>query len=136
MSQVTLLDASAILAFLQAEPGDDVVRQALHDDTCVVSAANHSEVIAKAIDQGADAQALQSILAELAYTIVDVKAEDGIAAGLMRSTTRKIGLSLGDRLCLATAQRLQARVLTADRPWLTVAKALRIDVQCIRPGAH
>lgn len=136
MSQFTLLDASAILAFLQAEPGDDVVRQALHDGTCVVSAANHSEVIAKAIDRGANAQALQAILAELAYAIVDVKAEDGTQAGLMRDTTRKIGLSLGDRLCLATAQRLQARVLTADRPWLTVAKALRIDVQCIRPGSH
>lgn len=136
MSQITLLDASAVLAFLQAEPGDDLVRQALHDDACVVSAANHSEVIAKAIDQGADAQALQAVLAELAYTIVDVKAEDGLEAGLMRRTTRKIGLSLGDRLCLATAYRLQARVLTADRPWLTVAKALRIDVQCIRPGSH
>ena len=136
MSQVTLLDASAILAFLQAEPGDDLVRQALHDDTCLLSAANHSEVIAKAIDRGADAQALQAVLAELAYTVVDVKAEDGTQAGLMRDITRKIGLSLGDRLCLATAQRLQARVLTADRPWLTVARSLHVDVQCIRPGSH
>ena len=113
-----------------------MVRQALHDDRCLVSAANHSEVIAKAIDQGADANALHVVLADLAYTIVDVKAEDGTQAGLMRDITRKIGLSLGDRLCLATAQRLQARVLTADRPWLTVAKALRVDVQCIRPGSH
>ncbi len=136
MSQITLLDASAILAFLQAEPGDDVVRQALHDDTCLVSAANHSEVIAKAIDRGAEAQALQVVLAELAYTIIDVTPEDGIAAGLMRSATRKTGLSLGDRLCLATAQRLKARVLTADRPWLSVAKLLGLEVQCVRPESH
>jgi PIN domain nuclease of toxin-antitoxin system len=27
------------------------------------------------------------------------------------------GLSLGDRLCLALAQRLDADVLTADRAW-------------------
>ena len=136
MSQVTVLDASAILAFLQSEPGDEIVRQALHDDECLVSAANHSEVIAKAIDRGADSQALQVVLADLAYTIVDVKAEDGTQAGLMRNITRKIGLSLGDRLCLATAQRLQARVLTADRPWLTVAPALGIQVRCIRPDSH
>ena len=136
MSQVTVLDASAILAFLQSEPGDEIVRQALQDDQCLVSAANHSEVIAKAIDRGADALALQVVLAELGYTIVDVKAEDGTQAGLMRNITRKIGLSLGDRLCLATAQRLQARVLTADRPWLTVAPALGIHVQCIRPESH
>ncbi len=136
MSQVTVLDASAILAFLQSEPGDEIVRQALQDDQCLVSAANHSEVIAKAIDRGADALALQVVLAELGYTIVDVKAEDGTQAGLMRNITRKIGLSLGDRLCLATAQRLQARVLTADRPWLTVSPALGIHVQCIRPESH
>lgn len=136
MSQITLLDASAILAFLQAEPGDDVVRKALHDDTCLVSAANHSEVIAKAIDRGAEARALQVVLAELAYTIIDVTPEDGIAAGLMRSATRKTGLSLGDRLCLATAQRLKARVLTADRPWLSVAKVLGLEVQCVRPESH
>lgn len=136
MSQITLLDASAILAFLQAEPGDDVVRQALHDDTCLVSAANHSEVIAKAIDRGAEARALQVVLAELAYTIIDVTPEDGIAAGLMRSATRKTGLSLGERLCLATAQRLKARVLTADRPWLSVAKRLGLEVQCVRPESH
>lgn len=136
MSQITLLDASAILAFLQAEPGDDVVRQALHDDTCLVSAANHSEVIAKAIDRGAEARALQVVLAELAYTIIDVTPDDGIAAGLMRSATRKTGLSLGERLCLATAQRLKARVLTADRPWLSVAKRLGLEVQCVRPESH
>lgn len=136
MSQITVLDASAILAFLQSEPGDEIVRQALHDDECLVSAANHSEVIAKAIDRGADSQALQVVLADLAYTIVDVKAEDGTQAGLMRDFTRKIGLSLGDRLCLATAQRLQARVLTADRPWLAVAPALGIQVRCIRPDSH
>ena len=136
MSQITLLDASAILAFLQAEPGDDVVRQALHDDTCLVSAANHSEVIAKAIDRGAEARALQVVLAELAYTIIDVTPDDGIAAGLMRSATRKTGLSLGERLCLATAQRLKARVLSADRPWLSVAKRLGLEVQCVRPESH
>ena len=113
-----------------------MVRQALHDDTCLVSAANHSEVIAKAIDRGAEARALQVVLAELAYTIIDVTPDDGIAAGLMRSATRKTGLSLGERLCLATAQRLKARVLSADRPWLSVAKRLGLEVQCVRPESH
>ena len=40
MSQIIVLDASAIIAFLQGESGDDVVRQALHDSQCLVSAAN------------------------------------------------------------------------------------------------
>jgi ribonuclease VapC len=136
MSQVTLLDASAILAFLQGEPGDEVVRQALQSDHCVVSAANQAEVIAKALDRGADPDAIKIILAELAYTVIDIKAEDGAQAGWMRGPTRQIGLSLGDRLCLGVAQRLKATVLTADRPWLAVAELLGIDIRSIRPDAH
>lgn len=136
MSHPVLLDASAILAFLQGEPGDDVVRQALHDSPCLVSAANQAEVIAKALDRGLSHQAIQNVLSDLAYTVIDVKAEDGMQAGWMRESTRQLGLSLGDRLCLATAKRLTAQVLTADRPWLGVASSLGLDISCIRPDAH
>jgi len=136
MSRVTVLDASAIIAFLQGEPGDEVVRLALLSGHCVVSAANQAEIIAKSLDRGADPEAMKAILAELAYTVVDIKAEDGMQAGWMRGASRKIGLSLGDRLCLALAQRLKAKVLTADRPWLAMAEALEIDICCIRPDAH
>jgi len=41
----------------------------------------------------------------------------GLAAGLLRASTRRFGLSLGDRACLALAQQLQAPVLTTDRVW-------------------
>lgn len=136
MSRVTVLDASAIIAFLQGEPGDEVVRLALLSGHCVVSAANQAEIIAKSLDRGADPEAIKTILAELAYTVVDIKAEDGMQAGWMRGVSRKIGLSLGDRLCLALAQRLKANILTADRPWLTMAEPLEIDICCIRPDAH
>lgn len=136
MSRVTVLDASAIIAFLQGEPGEDLVRQALQLDHCVVSAANQAEIISKSMDRGADPEAIKIILGELAYTVIDIKGEDGAQAGWMRGQTRSIGLSLGDRLCLAVAQRLKAPVLTADRPWLQVAQPLGIDICCIRPDAH
>jgi PIN domain nuclease of toxin-antitoxin system len=54
----------------------------------------------------------------------------------MRPVTRAHGLSLGDRLCLAAAQRLKAQVHTADRAWLDVADALQLDIRCIRPGTN
>ena len=136
MSKLLVLDASAVLAFLQGEPGQDIVHQALHDSTCVMSAANQAEVIAKSLDRGAQAQAIRTVLTELGYTVVDVKAQDGVQAGWMRDATRSLGLSLGDRLCLAMAQRLKAPVLTADRPWLNAAKGLGLDIRCIRPNAH
>lgn len=133
MSAWTVLDASAVLAFLQAKPGHDTVRLALQNERCVVTAVNQAEIIAKATDKGVEPVALKDILAELAYTVVDVTADDGANAGWLRNHTRSLGLSLGDRICLASAQRLKAKVLTADRLWLGIAGALGLEMYCIRP---
>lgn len=131
-----VLDASAILAFLNGEPGQDVVSDALQSAHCVVTAANQAEIIAKALDRGHSMEGIETILAELAYDVVDITAADGTLAGKLRDHTRAVGLSLGDRLCLATAIRFNAVVLTADRPWLALAGALKLDIRSIRPDAH
>lgn len=136
MNHTTLLDASAVLAFLQGEPGEALVKQALQTDHCLISAANQAEVIAKALDRGLDSETIQSILANLNYVVIDLTADDGAQAGWLREKTRAIGLSLGDRLCMATALRLKATVLTADRPWLAVAAELSLSIACIRPDSH
>lgn len=136
MSQVTLLDASAILAFLQGEPGEEIVRHALQSANCMVTAANQTEVITRSLDRGGDPDTIALILSELNYTVIDILAMDGAQAGWLRSTTRHLGLSLGDRLCLAAAQRIKAKLLTGDRPWLTLAATLDLDIVCIRPEAH
>jgi PIN domain nuclease of toxin-antitoxin system len=39
---------------------------------------------------------------------------------------------LGDRLCLALAQRSVSPALTADRSWLSVAEAAGVVVEMIR----
>ena len=136
MSEISILDASAVLAFLQGEPGDDIVRLALQSDSCVVTAANQAEIIAKIVDRGVDAVVLKTVIDQMGYPVIDVTAQDGECAGWMRKQTRVIGLSLGDRLCLAVAKRLKAVVLTADRPWLAMAQPLGLDIRCIRPDAH
>jgi ribonuclease VapC len=136
MSAVTVLDASAVLAFLQGKPGHQLVQQALQSQRCVVTAANHAKIIAKALDRGVTADAVRTILAALSYSVIDTQAEDGVQAGLPRPLTGSAGLSLGDRLCLASAQRLNAPVVTADRAWVSVAPALGLTVRCIRDGAH
>jgi PIN domain nuclease of toxin-antitoxin system len=136
MSEITILDASAVLAFLQGEPGEDIVRLALQSDSCVVTAANQAEIIAKIVDRGVDAVVFKTVINQLGYPVIDITAQDGECAGWMRGQTRLIGLSLGDRLCLAVAKRLKAVVLTADRPWLAMAQPLGLDIRCIRPEAH
>ena len=69
---MTLLDASAIIVFLQGEPGAAVVRQALQTGRCVVGAANLAEVIAKSIDRGIAPETIKAILAELSITVIDL----------------------------------------------------------------
>ncbi len=136
MSAVTVLDASAILAFLQGEPGEEMLRLALQSNRCVVTAANQSEVIAKILDSGVEAEAITTMMGQLAYTVIDITAEDGEFSGWMRNQTRTIGMSVGDRLCLAAAKRLKTAVLTSDRPWLTMAQPLGLDIRCIRPDSR
>ena len=50
----------------------------------------------------------------------------------MRPATRAVGLSLGDRACLALAAELGVPALTADRGWAGVAEAAGVAVQVIR----
>ena len=136
MKGTSVLDASAVLAFLQNEPGQGAVLHALQTQRCVVSAANEAEIIFKSLDRGLTFETITAILAELGYSAVDTTVADGQQAGLVRSLTRSAGLSLADRLCLALAHRLKAKVLTADRAWALVAEPLGLDVMLIRGDAH
>lgn len=137
MASHFILDASAILAFLQGEPGGEHVEAYLKQSgTCLVTAANQAEIIGKALDRGVAKADLAVILRNLGYQVIAHPPEDGETAGHLRSITREAGLSLGDRLCLAAAKRLNATVITADRPWLPLAQSLQLDIQCIRPDTH
>ncbi|EEJ53460.1 Uncharacterized protein conserved in bacteria [Mobiluncus mulieris] len=108
-----VLDASALLAFLQGEPGCERVEEALPQG--VVGAANWSEVIQKLLSRGVDVSLATSLLFSYGVQIREVtKADAEQAARLWHPGS---GLSLGDRLCLALGQRLDATVLTADKAW-------------------
>ena len=110
---MTVLDASAVLAFLQGEPGADRVEELL--DGAVIGAANWSEAAQKVRAAGADWGVASGLLRSYELVIEPVLHTDAEAAASMWS--RGNGLSLGDRLCLALGQRLDSPVLTADRAW-------------------
>jgi PIN domain nuclease of toxin-antitoxin system len=127
-----LLDASAVLALLFSETGSDTVATALQQHDCRITAANQAEVIAKLIDRGLAQTNVHLVLSSLSITVVDNSVADGEAAGYMRSASKPIGLSLGDRLCLAAGQRLKTPVMTADQAWLGLSEALGLNIICIR----
>jgi PIN domain nuclease of toxin-antitoxin system len=117
-----VLDASALLAHLLAEPGGDVVRDTLAEQAAVMSAVNWAEVLSRLASAGADPyEVAQRLASQVALgdvlTVIALEDSDGPAIARLRPRTRHLGLSLADRACLALAQRLELPVLTTDRAW-------------------
>lgn len=124
----TVLDASALLAFLQNEPGCDQVEAAL--PAAVISSVNWAEVMQKSIAAGVGVEGLREDLEALGVTILPFTAEEAEIAAQLWQKTRQVGLSLGDRACLSVGIRLETEVLTADQVWTTLS--LPIAVHSIR----
>jgi PIN domain nuclease of toxin-antitoxin system len=123
-----VLDASALLALLNAEPGAGAVAATIHD--AAISAPNLSEVVGKLAEAGMPEPAIRESLEGLSLNVVPLDHDQAYEAGLMRPATKSLGLSLGDRCCLGLARSLGLPALTADRVWGELA--LGIDVRVIR----
>ena len=100
------------------------------------SAVNYAEAVSKLIDWKVPPDDARMAVASLQIAVVPLDEAQGLRVGQLRSATRPYGLSLGDRACLALAEREQAVVITADRPWLALAESLQLDIRCIRPDQH
>jgi PIN domain nuclease of toxin-antitoxin system len=103
---------------IKAERGADIVRDRL--DQSVILSVNLSEVAAKLCEDGMATATIEALLKSLPCPIIPFDAELALMAGLMRAPTRHLGLSLGDRACLALAARDGLTALTADRAWAEV----------------
>jgi len=130
----SVLDASALLAYLHEEPGADVVADALAE-SARMSTANFAETLSKLADAGrvpaevADELADRGILGGL-LILEPVTGDDALTIADIRATTGRRDISLGDRACLALALRLGLPVLTADGSWADLG--LDVAVQPIR----
>lgn len=111
---MNVLDASALLAFLQGERGADVVEAALATESRC-GAANWSETAQRVLASGADWGLACALLQAYELRVEPVIAADAEWAAMRWRSGE--GLSLGDRLCLALGERLGATVWTADTAW-------------------
>ena len=123
-------DASVLLALIFDEPGSERARQSLADG--VISSVNLSEVIATLVSRGATSADVSALIEDLPLEVVPFTTADAETAGLLRSSTKRLGLSLGDRACLALGRRLEAHILTADRAWEKLTDVLAETVELIR----
>lgn len=127
-----VLDASALLTMLFQEAGATSVADVIAEGAAV-STVNLSEVTAALFRHQRDADhILRAVTAQV--TVEPFTTEDALAAAVLWAPSRAAGLSLGDRACLALAQRLGVPAVTADREWATVD--LGITVQLVRPARN
>jgi PIN domain nuclease of toxin-antitoxin system len=121
-----VLDASALLAAMLGEPGAEAVEAHLAE-SCI-SSVNLSEVVAKLSERGVPGEAIRESLADLDLDVRDFDAAQAMRAGELRLATRKKGLSLGDRACLALAAELGAVALTTDAAWLGLEHGIAVEL--------
>jgi ribonuclease VapC len=129
-----VLDASALLAYLQDETGADVVADAISGGAAM-STVNLAEVLSRATTSGIDPHRLTRQLAERglldgAIAIEPLTTADAVEIACLRPLTRECGLSLADRACLALAKRRELPAVTADMAWSKLD--LPIELRFIR----
>ena len=129
-----VLDASALLALILGEPGSEKVQGVLTD--CAMTTVNLAEVVGHFARIGAREADIRLLLDPLPFVRVALDEELAFTAGLMLPATRRIRLSFGDRACLALANKLGVRALTADRGWQRIAKAVGVEIELTRGDPH
>ena len=122
-----VLDASALLAVLNREPGaEKLTFQLLSAATS--STVNLAEVQSKLVSRGIKPDAAwEATLSPIREASVFTSEQAKIAGSLIARTSA-LGLSLGDRACLALGIALKAPVYTADRSWKNLKLGVRIHL--------
>lgn len=128
MRNKIVIDASAILALLKMEKGYEKVADRLDD--AIISSVNFSEVITVISRNGFGTEDVIKSLKNTFLHIVEFDSEQAIIAASLDKVTKKHGLSLGDRACLALAKHRDLPVLTSDKVWKELD--LGVEVQIIR----
>lgn len=132
MSSGKLLDASALLAIIFRESGHEIAAAMC---PASISAVNLSEVVARLTERGVPTQAATAVPNTFGLTVLPLTEEAASRAGLLRATTKSLGLSLGDRCCLAVGQLEGLEIVTADAAWEGLAAGLNVTITNIRPRA-
>ena len=125
-----VLDASALLALLNDEPGAAKVAEVLADAR--MSSFNFAEVVSHFVHAGMATSAVDAMLSPLPVEIVE--SDEGLAqiAERLRKTLHAANLSEGALACLALAQRDGLPAMTADKLWRLLANEVGATIQVIR----
>jgi len=122
-----VLDASVILAIIQREAGAEKLGRDLLS-RAVCSTVNLAEVQTKLVSRGWSPDEAWEDATSPIREAVPFAEDDAKLAGSLVATTRQLGLSLGDRACLALGMALKAPIYTAEAQWSKLKLGVRIHV--------
>ena len=131
-----VFDASAIIAYLRGENGGEAVLSALlnPENTCVAHALNLCEVyydFHRALGEADADRILEELQAAGLERREDMSSSFCRSASILKSEFRRI--SLADCFALALAQKLGAKLISADHHELDALAATgRFDIAFIR----
>lgn len=123
-----IIDASAILAFLFREPGAELVGP--HIAGASISSVNWSEVLGRFARMGLPIETVDQQLQNAGCRLIEFSRRHALLAAELIPVTAHLGLSLGDRACLALGLETGLPILTADRAWTSLS--LGLSIRCIR----
>ena len=124
-----LLDASAILAVLQGEKGADFVIDIIEQGANMTT-LNISEVMSKLYQKNYSKAEINSCINELAINFIDINITIATLAASYYTKTKSLGLSMADKICLATAKLGNYTIITADKDWAKTN--FGVDIKLIR----
>ncbi len=123
-----VFDSSVLIALFKQEPGCETAENSLND--ALISTVNLAEVASYMARNSVPSETIHEALAAFPIEIVPFETEQALIAGCLYRSCKHLGLSLGDRACLALAKSHNLPVLTADRVWSKLD--IGISIQTIR----
>lgn len=129
MSKV-ILDTSALLAYLFEEEGADKVAPILEEGRGVIGSANYAELVTKLVDENMPMEEILAVISSLELEFIPQDEQQARLTGELRAVSKKFGLSLGDRACLALGLVTGLPIMTADQAWQEIP--VKINLLIIR----
>ena len=123
-----VLDSSAVLAVIRIERGYEAIARMLARS--LISVVNEAEIISVLLQKGDTVAKAIDAVRRLPYKLVDLDQQLARRAGTLWRDFKPRGLSLGDRCCIALAERESLPVFTSDRRWADLP--IGVDVRLFR----
>lgn len=112
-----VFDASAVLAALLQERGGDKAQALMEEGGAVIGSVNYTEVMGKLLERGVSLDDARSAWSSVPLVVEPLTEQHALAAAWLHPLTKELGLSLGDRCCLALGRSLDVPIVTAEHAW-------------------